>query len=134
MSVIKCRKDTLLWPHACVCPCQTERQDTTSCHEALKQWELMCVGGLMCFGGALQQRANEDKNHLFLTDSFSLARLLPQAGGRRDPSWDLPALHPAAVLPGDVHHRDAEVHVPAGGATAPQEKYGCSNRNNPFCY
>lgn len=46
-----------------------------------------------------------------------------QSRGRRDPPWDLSALHPAAVLPGDVHNRDAQIHVPAGGAAASQEKY-----------
>lgn len=49
--------------------------------------------------------------------------LMLQSWGRRDPPWDLPALHPAAVLPGDVHNRDAQIHVPAGGAAAAQKKY-----------
>lgn len=46
-----------------------------------------------------------------------------QPRGRRDPPGDLSPLHPVAVLPGDVHNGDAQIHVPAGGAAAAQKKY-----------
>lgn len=67
---------------------------------------------------------------LFLSTVYPFLKspLLPyqpplQPGGRRDPPGDMPALHPAAVLLGDVHHGDVEVHVPAGGVAASQKKY-----------
>lgn len=45
-----------------------------------------------------------------------------QARGRRDPPGDLQALHPAAVLSGDVHYGDAQIGLLAGIPAAPQER------------
>lgn len=45
-----------------------------------------------------------------------------QTRGRRDPPGDLQALHPAAVLSGDVHHGDAQICLLAGIPAAPQER------------
>lgn len=58
-----------------------------------------------------------------------LLSLMLQSRGRGDPSRDLSALHPAAVLPGDVHNGDAQVDVPAGGAAATQKKYSYSSEH-----
>lgn len=45
-----------------------------------------------------------------------------QARKMVDPSRNLPALHPAAVLPGDVHNGDAEVHLSAGVSSVPSKR------------
>lgn len=58
--------------------------------------------------------------------------LLLQTRGRRDPPRDLPAFHPTAVLPGDVHNRDAQVYVPAGGAAATPKKYHHKTYSNKY--
>lgn len=49
--------------------------------------------------------------------------ILFQPGRRWDPPRDLSTLHPAPVLLGNVHHRDAQVHLSAGVSSVSPERY-----------
>lgn len=46
-----------------------------------------------------------------------------QTRGWGNPPRDLPAVHPASVLSGNVHHRNAEICLHAGILTAPHERF-----------
>lgn len=66
---------------------------------------------------------------LFLGNKRASCYVIFQARGRGDPPWDLQALHPAAVLSGDVHHWDAQICLLAGLPAAPQERWILEKEN-----
>lgn len=78
-------------------------------------------------GSLLSLFPSQNWDKWLMTESWDCPQLcsllLLQPGRWWDPSRNLPALHPAAVLPRDVHNGDAEIHLSAGVSSVSSKRY-----------